>query len=234
MFRSPPSPFQWHGSWLSTFLGAPKQALSRICCKNLFSDTLHRPFFCAQTSLLPYTSNIPPANDIPRLSDLGLKSFTEEWADKPFILTHPVRSWPAYKDWTEGYLLQKYGDIEFRAEAVEWPLQSYIDYMRDNSDESPLYLFDYSFMEKMGLKGGNRSGSPYSIPACFQEDLFDVLGDQRPDRRWLIIGPARSGSSFHKDPNATRLVSSQGEVFRGPLIMFEVPGTLFFVGQNTG
>ncbi|KAF8933167.1 hypothetical protein BGZ52_008441 [Haplosporangium bisporale] len=27
--------------------------------------------------------------------------------------------------------------------------------------------------------------------------------DQRPDYRWLIVGPARSGSTFHKDPNAT-------------------------------
>lgn len=37
-----------------------------------------------------------------------------------------------------------------------------------------------------------------------QDDLFSVLGDeQRPDYRWLIAGPARSGSSFHVDPNCT-------------------------------
>jgi Cupin-like domain len=36
-----------------------------------------------------------------------------------------------------------------------------------------------------------------------QDDLFKHLGDSRPDYRWLIIGPARSGSSFHIDPNAT-------------------------------
>jgi hypothetical protein len=32
----------------------------------------------------------------------------------------------------------------------------------------------------------------------FAEDLFSVLGDQRPDYRWLIIGPEKAGSSFHK------------------------------------
>ena len=42
------------------------------------------------------------------------------------------------------------------------------------------------------------------MPQQFAEDLFSVLGESgRPDFRWLIMGPARSGSSFHKDPNAT-------------------------------
>ena len=44
----------------------------------------------------------------------------------------------------------------------------------------------------------------YEVPRYFQEDLFSVLGeDDRPDYRWLIYGPAKSGSTFHKDPNAT-------------------------------
>lgn len=42
------------------------------------------------------------------------------------------------------------------------------------------------------------------VPQQFCEDLFSVLGESnRPDYRWLIMGPERSGSSFHKDPNAT-------------------------------
>jgi hypothetical protein len=42
------------------------------------------------------------------------------------------------------------------------------------------------------------------VPAYFAEDLFSVLGEAaRPEYRWLIMGPERSGSSFHKDPNAT-------------------------------
>lgn len=41
------------------------------------------------------------------------------------------------------------------------------------------------------------------VPEVFSEDLFSILGASRPDHRWLIVGPARSGSTFHQDPNAT-------------------------------
>lgn len=44
----------------------------------------------------------------------------------------------------------------------------------------------------------------YSVPHLFQEDFFDVLDrDQRPPFRWLIIGPERSGASWHVDPALT-------------------------------
>jgi hypothetical protein len=42
------------------------------------------------------------------------------------------------------------------------------------------------------------------VPEYFRDDLFALLGDARPDHRWVIIGPAGSGSSFHVDPNRCR------------------------------
>ncbi|KAL8862912.1 MAG: hypothetical protein Q9178_000854 [Gyalolechia marmorata] len=141
-----------------------------------------------------------------RLLQLGCtyaKDFADSWVDKPFILTNPVRQWRIYQEWSTRVLLGKYGEIAFRAEAVDWPLKVYVDYMLNNSDESPLYLFDRSFVEKMDLKVGNHDRSHYWPPDCFGEDLFNVFEGQRPDWRWLIVGPERSGSTFHKDPNAT-------------------------------
>jgi hypothetical protein len=79
-----------------------------------------------------------------------------------------------------------------------------MSYMRHSSDESPLYLFDRAFASKLSITiGKDAPGAAYWPPTCFGSDLFSVLGDQRPDSRWLIMGPARSGSTFHKDPNAT-------------------------------
>ncbi|KAL8729832.1 MAG: hypothetical protein Q9166_004473 [cf. Caloplaca sp. 2 TL-2023] len=171
--------------------------------KLLGFDVLHQPFLCAHTSLEPYTQNIPAANAIFRLSGLTSEDFAKNWADKPFILTDTVRRWPVYQQWSTSSLLENYGDVAFRAETVDWPLKVYVDYMSDSCDESPLYLFDHSFVEKMDLNVGKHGGGHYWPPDCFGEDLFDVLENQRPDRRWLVVGPERSGSTFHKDPNAT-------------------------------
>lgn len=155
-------------------------------------------------SLASYAANIPQENAITRLPNLTPAEFSTNWTDKPFILTEPVRDWPVYKNWSTESLLEKYGNIRFRAEAVDWPLRDYVDYMQNNIDESPLYLFDRGFVEKMGLTVGRIEDGQYWAPECFGEDLFAVLGDQRPDSRWLVVGPERSGSTFHKDPNATR------------------------------
>lgn len=161
--------------------------------------------------------------------------FAESWSDKPFILTEAVRSWPVCEQWTMQSLLQTYADVKFRAEAVDWPFSTYHDYLVNNQDESPLYLFDKVFAEKMDLTIGKHEGAAYWKPDCFGPDLFELLGSERPAHRWLIIGPARSGSTFHKDPNAT---SAWNAVIRGSKywIMFppsvEVPGVYVSKDQS--
>ncbi|KAJ1618297.1 hypothetical protein T492DRAFT_1093574 [Pavlovales sp. CCMP2436] len=63
--------------------------------------------------------------------------------------------------------------------------------------ERPLYLFDKDFCSKCPAMVAE-----FETPAYFAQDLMAVLGEQRrPDYRWLIIGPALAGSSFHVDPN---------------------------------
>ena len=143
---------------------------------------------------------------MPRISKLSSVEFSNNWTDKPFILTEVVKEWPVYSKWSEDNLLRQYRTLKFRAEAVDWPLDMYIDYMNNNQDESPLYLFDRSFVHTMKLGVGKDSNREFWIPECFGEDFFTLLGEQRPDHQWLIIGPERSGSTFHKDPNATRSI----------------------------
>ncbi|KAF2270686.1 Clavaminate synthase-like protein [Lojkania enalia] len=201
---SPPEDFVWRGTWRATFLGIPQEKVTNISCKNLFSDVLYRPFQCAHTPLEPFVSRIPAQNAIKRLPNLTYEEYAEKWTDKPFILTEPVKEWPVYGEWTPEYLLEKYPTVKFIAEAVDWPMEKYMKYMSNSRDESPLYLFDRVFASKMGISyNKDAPEAAYWPPGCFGDDLFNVLGEHRPDCRWMIMGPKRSGSTFHKDPNAT-------------------------------
>ena len=84
-------------------------------------------------------------------------------------------------------------------------------------DDAPLYLFDKNFVANAPEAfRARREGSPsgYEPPRfiCSEsDDLFSLLPN-RPDYRWFIHGPARSGSSFHVDPNGT---SAWNAVARG-------------------
>jgi len=71
----------------------------------------------------------------------------------------------------------------------------------ENSDDSPLYIFDSSFDEDSVGKSMLRS---FEVPFYFRDDLFSLVGEaRRPPYRWFLVGPERSGSSLHLDPLAT-------------------------------
>ncbi|RDA93485.1 hypothetical protein CP533_2664 [Ophiocordyceps camponoti-saundersi (nom. inval.)] len=218
---------EWRGSWRSTVRAFPKNIETSIDCGGVFSDILHRPFACTNIKLSQYVRGIPKANLIPRFDNLTYDEFAERWTEQPFILTQCIQNWPACSLWTLESLLRDYADVEFRAEAVDWTLRRYWSYMNDSRDESPLYLFDRKFVEKMDIKVGRDADAAYWRPDCFGPDLLEVLGRERPAHRWLIAGPERSGSTFHKDPNGT---SAWNAVIQGAKywIMFppaaQVPG----------
>ncbi|KAK4083589.1 uncharacterized protein Triagg1_1251 [Trichoderma aggressivum f. europaeum] len=200
-------------------------------CKFLYafchSEELWKALHLRNIELAKYVTGIPKANQIHRFENLTYEEYAERWTEQPFVLTECIQEWPVYSQWTIHSLLDKFANVEFRAEAVDWTFSQYCDYMNRNRDESPLYLFDRKFAEKMELKVGHSEGASYWRPDCFGPDLFEVLGDERPAHRWLIIGPGRSGSTFHKDPNGT---SAWNAVIQGSKywIMFpptaQVPG----------
>ncbi|EFY92787.1 F-box and JmjC domain protein, putative [Metarhizium acridum CQMa 102] len=209
-------------------LGSTCKFLFAFChADELWKALFLQPFACSNIDLSNFVKNIPKANQIRRMENLTYEQYAERWTEKPFILTKCIQDWPVCSKWTIDELLRAYASVEFRAEAVDWTMERYSNYMRDNNDESPLYLFDRKFAEKMGITVGHQDGTAYWKPDCFGPDLFEVLGNERPAHRWLIIGPERSGSTFHKDPNGT---SAWNAVIQGSKywIMFppaaQVPG----------
>ncbi|KAJ3413643.1 hypothetical protein HDV05_007711 [Chytridiales sp. JEL 0842] len=185
-----------------------------IKVEGFYSDYLFSSWRCSSIPLDKLCRTNAPET-IDRQSNLSYEDFVKEYAvpNKPVIITDIVPQWPAFSKWTNEFLLSQYSDVKFRAEAVELTLKTYASYSaRCNLnggafEESPLYLFDKHFGTR------TKMAEDYTVPSYFSEDLLSVLGEsRRPDYKWLIIGPARSGSTFHLDPNST---SAWNAVIRG-------------------
>lgn len=187
-------------TWRATFLkrSDPSYDTSMILqnrdqmkMKNFYSDVLFQPFYCAAIGMEPYTA----VENIDRRSGLSLEQFIEEYEKpgKPVIIADGAKHWPAMSKWSTEYFLKTWPDAVLRAESVDVTIQNYFKYAQGTKDESPLYLFDKNFGERcQGIL------EDMEVPEYFREDFFGMMGDRRPDYRWIIIGPARSGSTFHK------------------------------------
>ncbi|GAA6007615.1 hypothetical protein JCM10207_006407 [Rhodosporidiobolus poonsookiae] len=208
---------EWRGSWrasyIATFLrpssdpaDAPLPS-SSISTPTLHSDVLFQPCLCAAFDARDIFLSPSFSPSIPRLS--GADLLPSDLPHEPVILTGLASSWPALSSdpsrrWTLADLSARFPAQNFRAEATLTTLKEYTAYHdRCAQDESPLYLFESEFVRKTEGHGEPSLGEDYEVPRCFSEDLFGVMGDERPDYRWLIAGPERSGSTFHKDPNST-------------------------------
>lgn len=152
-------------------------------------------------------------DDVERIhaSRVGLQEFRDRFESKgvPVVIKGIVDQWPAFEKWSAEGLQHQCGDALLNAGGYQFSMPDYLRYCHSTEgfDDQPLYVFDQCFGEKAPLLLNQ-----YQVPKYFAQDLFKAFGELRPDFRWLIVGPARSGSSFHKDPNAT---SAWNAVVRG-------------------
>ncbi|XP_061353382.1 lysine-specific demethylase JMJ21 isoform X2 [Gastrolobium bilobum] len=163
---------------------------------------LYRRLYRCHTTLDAFYAD---NGNVERIKDISLKDFYREYdAKKPVMLTGLADTWPARHKWTTDQLLLNYGDVAFKisqrsSRKISMKFKDYVSYVKVQHDEDPLYIFDEKFGEVAPslLKD-------YCVPHLFQEDFFEILdADKRPSYRWLIIGPERSGASWHVDPALT-------------------------------
>ena len=188
---------------------------SPIIVQGVYSDLLHRLWACHSFDIEALCQGFYTNNDIAEVdaSSLDVDTFIRDYEahNIPLVIKGGARHWPALTKWTADYLTDVCSSAEFRAtsatapEAVSFTMDEYFDYSRQIREEVPLYLFERQF-----LKNVPQLANDFSIPVYFDSsttpgtDLFRVLGDTaRPDYRWLVAGPKRSGSIFHIDPNQT-------------------------------
>ncbi|KAG0340750.1 hypothetical protein BG004_006288 [Podila humilis] len=173
----------------------------------------------------PAVGNNRPVNTTVPLEDysmLNKETFYRRYGfpNRPVMLYNSgVESWPAWKQWTLEALVDKYGDASFRVSNLDGEDEPYFPvffrdfyaYVKQNRDEDPLYLFDPLFAD-----GHKELGHDYQVrvnvghtlpnvvPKYFETDFFALLeGKDRPPYRWMLIGPQRTGASWHTDPSGT-------------------------------
>ncbi|TKY74386.1 F-box protein [Spatholobus suberectus] len=200
---------QYKGSWKKTALhneNLPDKYKEYhrgpLCFDGFNSLFLYRRLYRCHTTLDAFYAD---NGNVERIKDISLKDFYNEYdAKKPVMLTGLADTWPARHKWTTDQLLLNYGDVAFKisqrsSRKISMKFKDYVSYMKVQHDEDPLYIFDEKFGEAAPslLKD-------YCVPHLFQEDFFDILDtDKRPSYRWLIVGPERSGASWHVDPALT-------------------------------
>lgn len=201
-------PLQYRGSWKkTTFHQLDITACEESCQKSLHFDGfyslfLYRRLYRCHTTLDGFSFD---DGNVERMKELSLEEFHLNYdGQKPVLIDGLADTWPARKAWTLEQLLMNYGDVKFHLsqrspKKILMNFKDYVSYMQTQHDEDPLYVFDDKFGEV-----ASSLLQDYSVPHLFQEDFFDVLNtEERPPFRWLIVGPERSGASWHVDPALT-------------------------------
>lgn len=191
--------FSYHesGSWKATYLNRCIKSTERVVVSDFYSDYMFQYWINCCGPFLPHW--LERCTVERRDSSLSAEMFIKEFETPgvPVVISNALRDWKGIGEYDLDTLDGICGDSEFRVQTVSMKYRDFNRYCKYSCDETPLYLFDHEFVEKSSVLGLS-----YQVPLYFPEDLFSLLPN-RPRYRWLIAGPARSGSTFHKDPNGT-------------------------------
>ncbi|CAE6966279.1 jmjd6-b, partial [Symbiodinium sp. KB8] len=139
------------------------------------------------------------------VQDEKYKDFGREYQSRsvPALINGAMHRWPAMGRWRMENFSADFGHQKIICDhrfGIRMRFNDFRDYMAEQEDDTPLYLFDHAFGEYPSTK---TLLSEYEVPEAFQSDLLAELGTLRPPFRWLLLGPRRSGSTLHKDPLGT-------------------------------
>ena len=210
-------------TWERRILDAKKKHRSSL--KNWAKDRYayeREPAFHSLRNPIEYNEERYRVKAVPKLNayDLPVEEFLNYYEKNsiPIIIQNipQKEGWKSVTEsnWNMKNLLQNYSNEYLKCGEdddgykINIRLKYFHKYMKNNYDDSPLYIFDsaYGDIPKNGRvpRKTNAILYDYQIPSYFPHDLFELVGEKRrPPYRWFLIGPERSGTTIHIDPLGT-------------------------------
>jgi hypothetical protein len=219
--------YTWKDTYVSSYcernkLTKPILPHQPLVVDGIYSNILYRSWACHEYNYEKSCQGFLTNDDIPHIEadKLNIEDFVVNYEAKnrPVVIKNCINDWNALSLWTRDYLIKHCGNNKFRATsstapiAVSFTIEEYFSYANQSKEEVPYYLFERNY-DHMASNLTN----DYHVPRYFNTedynnqqratDLFSLFGSRRPDYKWLIIGPKKSGSIFHIDPNQTNAYS---------------------------
>ncbi|CAH0476846.1 unnamed protein product [Peronospora belbahrii] len=254
--------FSFHYNWkLTTFYPKDprpvellKNGFRPLAVRNFHSDFLYRRWCRCHMKLedafvVPSEEVDPTIRRLQKIhiQDLTFQDFYEQYSKVPFVICNAIGNWKASTEWTSEKLVARFPtnvkhrithnlDIVSSTSTMEMSFADYFQYANNQHDETPLYIFDAQFGEKMPSMLEDYRVDDLKV---FKEDFLSVLtdpeedknskmrptkgvklesggkkvrkdkktkrvsGSMRPDFRWIVVGPQRTGAPWHQDPART-------------------------------
>ena len=208
----PPWDFTFTGSWRGTGIIRASSSSAAVLVTppfsrcGLYSATLFHAHRSATARIRREWGEFDnlPRPDVEKTTAFDFRADFELGVGRPALLVGAVKGrWPGWAPngggaWSGPAIVAKYGSESLHAGGFDPTIAAYAAYAAGDSGDQAMYIFDAEFADKVPGLGS------YSVPPAFPTDLFALLHPQdRPHYRWLIMGPKKSGSVFHQDPNGT-------------------------------
>jgi histone arginine demethylase JMJD6 len=141
----------------------------------------HTSYFCS--SMI----STVPGIDVVHCDNLSVKEFISQYesVNKPVIIEGITAKWKARRRWTfEVRFIQRlyhdFRNIKLRCgeddhgKSLKLKLKYFLEYMCKQKDDSPLYVFDDKFGDKVE---SDLLLEDYKVPQYFREDLFKIVNE---------------------------------------------------------
>lgn len=206
--------FTYGHSWRTTcFWPREKHCrLSIVPIAGFYSEFLYRRWYRCNVSLNQFVFEPHVSKTIRYFTQSELQRdnlFQRCYLNLPVMIQDALYQWKASEKWSIQQFIHRFesSEIQFRithnlsTDTVRMSFNNYAQYLQVQRDETPLYIFDAKFGDT-----APELVNEYDVESLqlFTEDFLGLVASRdRPDFRWLVVGPERSGAPWHIDPTGT-------------------------------